>query len=89
MSFPATEQAAQWRPGDPVHEGEGVSYAVEPVLSDCCPPGCWHHGLPVGGYAMRWNASVPVLQFLPWGGLHVTGCQSEFDLYDLAAWRSA
>ena len=73
------------QPGDPLYDYE-PSCRVTPILSDPCPPGCWHYGAPVGGHAMRWKAGAPVLRFLP-DGLSVTDCGPDTDdmmLYGLS-----
>lgn len=63
--------APDWRPGDPVHDVQVPGMSYTPVLSDCCPPNCWHY-LPMahGGGGMRWTLADPVLRFLA-DGLHV------------------
>lgn len=67
-----------WRSGDPLYAPDYVSYAGEAMLSDPCPPGCWHYALPVGGYAFRWTPAAPVLRFLR-DGLNVTGWEPDAD----------
>ena len=75
MSYRTVTVMTTWQPGDPLYDTE-LSCRVTPVLSDPCPPGCWCHGLPNGGYAYRWTAGFPVLRFLP-DGLSITGAETD------------
>jgi hypothetical protein len=76
---PVNRPEPDWHPGDPLY-GVDVSFNITPVLSEPCPPGCWCHAVPVGGYAVRWTTDDPVLRFLP-DGLHVTGRETDDDIY--------
>jgi hypothetical protein len=73
MTLPQVTET-DWQPGDPIHEPEVVSYDITVNRTyGPCPPNCWHRHPGSYGYGMRWSPEWPVLRFLPYRGLIVTG----------------